>query len=127
MIAEYLMLVQRRRWKGALAGAPIAPAHARLYFALKTRRVRMKQFKDRVAVITGGGSGLGRAMAMRFAGEGMQIVLADTDEKALAGTEADLKHLGAKVLVVKTDVSKADQMETLARKTLDAFGGVHLV
>jgi len=87
----------------------------------------MQQFKDRVAVITGGGSGLGRAMAFRFAREGMKIVLADMDEKAMASTEAELKGLGATVLSVKTDVSKGDQVEALAQKALATFGGVHVV
>ena len=87
----------------------------------------MKQFKDRVAVITGGGSGLGRAMAFRFAREGMKIVLADMDEKAMATTADELRVLGAEVLPVNTDVSKADQVEALAQKTLAAFGAVHIV
>ena len=87
----------------------------------------MKQFKDRIAVVTGGGSGLGRAMARRFASEGMKIVLADMDEPAMAHTEAELTGKGAAVLSVKTDVAKAEQVETLARKTLETFGAVHIL
>jgi NAD(P)-dependent dehydrogenase (short-subunit alcohol dehydrogenase family) len=78
-------------------------------------------------VITGGASGLGRAMADRFAREGMRIVLADVEPTALARAEADMKTAGAEVISVRTDVSKAADVEALAQKTLAAFGAVHLV
>jgi NAD(P)-dependent dehydrogenase (short-subunit alcohol dehydrogenase family) len=87
----------------------------------------MKDFQGKVAVITGGASGLGRAMADRFAREGMSIVLADVEPSALAKAEAEMKAAGAKVIGVRTDVSKAAEVEALAQKTLAAFGGVHLV
>jgi NAD(P)-dependent dehydrogenase (short-subunit alcohol dehydrogenase family) len=87
----------------------------------------MKEFKGRTAVITGGASGLGRAMAERFAREGMNIVLADVEPDALARAEAEMKAAGAEVLAVRTDVSKAAEVEALAQKTLAAFGAVHLV
>ena len=87
----------------------------------------MKNFQGKVAVITGGASGLGRAMAERFAREGMSIVLADIEPNALAKAEAEMKAAGAKVIGVRTDVSKAIEVEALAQKTLAAFGGVHLL
>ena len=87
----------------------------------------MKDFQSKVAVITGGASGLGRAMADRFAREGMHIVLADVEPDALARAEAEMKAAGAKVIGVRTDVSKAAEVEALAQKTLAAFGGVHLL
>ena len=87
----------------------------------------MKDFQGKVAVITGGASGLGRAMAERFAREGMRIVLADVEPTALARAEADMKAAGAEVISVRTDVSKAADVEALAQKTLAAFGAVHLV
>ena len=87
----------------------------------------MKDFHGKVAVITGGASGLGRAMADRFAREGMRIVLADVEPNALAKAEAEMKAAGAKVIGVRTDVSKAAEVEALAQKTLAAFGAVHLV
>jgi len=87
----------------------------------------MKDFQGKVAVITGGASGLGRAMADRFAREGMSIVLADVEPNALARAEAEMKAAGAKVIGVRTDVSKAADVEALAQKTLAAFGGVHLL
>jgi NAD(P)-dependent dehydrogenase (short-subunit alcohol dehydrogenase family) len=87
----------------------------------------MKDFHGKVAVITGGASGLGRAMADRFAREGMAIVLADVEPNALARAEAEMKAAGAKVIGVRTDVSKAAEVEALAQKTLAAFGAVHLL
>ena len=87
----------------------------------------MKQFKDKVAVITGGASGIGLALARRAAAEGMQLVLADIEEGPLAAAAAELKGAGARVLTVKTDVSRAGEVENLAAQTLQAFGGAHLV
>ena len=87
----------------------------------------MKDFQGKVAVITGGASGLGRAMAERFASAGMRIVLADVEPGVLAKAEAEMKAAGAKVIGVRTDVSRAAEVEALAQKTLAAFGGVHLV
>ena len=74
----------------------------------------MKIFKDKVAVITGGASGLGRAMADRFAREGMRIVIADVDAAMLARAEAEMQAAGADVLAVRCDVSKAADVEALA-------------
>jgi NAD(P)-dependent dehydrogenase (short-subunit alcohol dehydrogenase family) len=87
----------------------------------------MKEFKDKVAVVTGAASGIGRGIAERCAQEGMRVVLADIEEAALAQTEQALKAGGAAVLAVRTDVSKAGDVEALAHKTLDAFGAVHLL
>lgn len=87
----------------------------------------MKHFKDRVAVVTGGASGIGRAMALRFAREGMKIVLADIEEEALARTQAEFRALGHTVFAVRTDVSKAGDVETLAERTLHAYGAAHIV
>ena len=87
----------------------------------------MKEFKDKVAVITGAASGIGRGIAERCVMEGMKVVLADINEADLAQAEGELEELGGTVLSVKTDVSKRDEVEQLARRTLDAFGGVHLL
>ena len=87
----------------------------------------MKEFADRVAVVTGAASGIGRALAERFAAAEMKVVLADVEAEALRAAEQDLKAQGADVLGVVTDVSKADQVESLAQRALDTFGGVHIV
>lgn len=87
----------------------------------------MKEFKGKVAVITGSASGMGRAIAERLAQEGMKIVLSDIEQKALDNAEAEMKAAGYTVLAVRTDVSKAEDLQALAKKTLDKFGAVHLV
>jgi len=87
----------------------------------------MKEFKDKVAVITGAASGIGQGLAQRCAKEGMKVVIADIDEKGLRRNERRLKRLDTAVLSVRTDVSKANDIEQLAQKTIDAFGEVHLL
>jgi NAD(P)-dependent dehydrogenase (short-subunit alcohol dehydrogenase family) len=87
----------------------------------------MKEFKDKVAVITGAASGIGRALAKRCVLEGMKAVLADVEVESLTKTEASMKAAGATVLAVRTDVSQARDIEALAQKSLDAFGAVHLL
>src|SRR5262245_55918335 len=87
----------------------------------------MKDFKDKVAVITGAASGIGRALADRCVQEGMKAVLADVEAEPLATAEASLKASGATVLAVQTDVSQARDVEALAQKTMEAFGAVHVL
>jgi NAD(P)-dependent dehydrogenase (short-subunit alcohol dehydrogenase family) len=87
----------------------------------------MKEFHDKVAVITGAASGIGRGIAERCAQEGMKVVLADVEEAALAQTGQELRANGATILAVRTDVSQANEIEALARQTLKAFGAVHLL
>jgi NAD(P)-dependent dehydrogenase (short-subunit alcohol dehydrogenase family) len=87
----------------------------------------MNEFKGKVAVVTGAARGLGRGIAMRCAREGMNVVLADIRADALMQTEADLKALGARTLVVQTDVSRADDVDRLAAKSFDTFGTVDLL
>ena len=71
----------------------------------------MKEFKDKVAVITGAGSGIGLALTERCAKEGMKVVLADIDEKFLRKAERKMKRLEADTISVLTDVSKVNDIE----------------
>ena len=87
----------------------------------------MSAFRDRIAVVTGGGSGIGAAMARAFASRGARIVLADLDEKAMAAVAKDLETKGSQVVSVLTDVSKRGNVERLADTTLSHFGAVHLL
>ncbi|MCK4284708.1 MAG: SDR family NAD(P)-dependent oxidoreductase [Candidatus Lokiarchaeota archaeon] len=87
----------------------------------------MKDFKNKVAVITGAASGIGQGLAERCAKEGMKVVISDIDEKRLRRLERKLNREGAHVLSVLADVSKAIAVEDLAKKTLETFGEVHLL
>ena len=80
-----------------------------------------------MAVVTGAASGIGLALSERLAVEGMHVVMADVEEIALNSAAAALRADGASVLAVPTDVSRADDVEALAKETLSAFGGVHLL
>jgi len=87
----------------------------------------MKEFKDKVAVITGAANGIGFGIAERCAQLGMKVVLAGINTETLATAEEKLKPSGASLLSVKTDVSKREDVEGLAQKTLDTFGAIHLL
>ena len=87
----------------------------------------MEQFRQKVAVITGAGSGLGRGMAHYAAGEGMRVVVADLEEPALAETVAQVEEIGAEVLGVPTDVTDPAAVDALADAAFDRFGAVHLL
>ena len=87
----------------------------------------MKDVKDKVAVITGAASGIGRGMAESFVEAGMKVVLSDVDRHALEVTAKMLKDAGADVHAVVTDVSKPEQVETLSKETLKKYGAVHVL
>jgi len=87
----------------------------------------MKQFRERVAVVTGGASGIGFATAERLAAEGMKLVLGDIEPGALDAAVKKLEAGGAQVLGVRTDVSLSADVERLAQRALERFGGVHVV
>ncbi len=87
----------------------------------------MQQFKDRVAVVTGAASGIGLAMAERFAAEGMKVVLADIENNPLQAAAATIKAKGVPVLAQVCDVSKPEQVEMLAKATYETFGAAHVV
>jgi len=87
----------------------------------------MKNFNDKVAVITGGASGLGREFALKAAELGMKLVLADVQQDALDATQAELEGKGATVLAMLCDVRHGDEVQALADATMAKFGAVHLV
>lgn len=87
----------------------------------------MKNFKDRVAVITGAGSGFGREFALIGARLGMKLVLADVQQDALDTVKAELEAQGAQVLAMRCDVRHAEEVQALADATMAKFGAVHLV
>jgi NAD(P)-dependent dehydrogenase (short-subunit alcohol dehydrogenase family) len=86
----------------------------------------MKSFDGRVAVVTGGASGIGLALARRFASEGMKIVIGDVEAPALDAAVNDLKASGAEVEGIVTDVSDAAQVQALADAAVERFGAIHI-
>jgi NAD(P)-dependent dehydrogenase (short-subunit alcohol dehydrogenase family) len=86
----------------------------------------MKELRGRVAVITGAASGFGRELAVLCAAEGMKLVLADIDEKNIAGTVARLPQ-GTEAVAVGCDVSRAESVKALADRAYAAFGATHLL
>ncbi len=87
----------------------------------------MDELAGRTAVITGAGSGMGKAFALRFAAEGMAIVAADIQPDALAATVAELTATGHQVAGIATDVADPDSVQQLADAAYERFGAVHLL
>ena len=84
-------------------------------------------FKGKTAVLTGAGSGFGLECARIGAKLGMNLVLADVQQDALDKAAAEMQAMGAPVLAMKVDVSKAEQVEALGAATLARFGAPHFV
>ena len=87
----------------------------------------MRTFRDKTAVMTGGASGIGLALAKACASRGMDIVLADIEVGSLEAAAERLGSQGTEVLAVPTDVSRLEQVEALAARAYDRFGKVHLL
>ena len=87
----------------------------------------MRDFDGKVAVVTGAASGMGKAFSERFALEGMKVVLADFEEKALAATVQEFKQREFDVIGVVADVSSSEAVHEMARKAFEAYGKVHIL
>jgi short-subunit dehydrogenase len=84
----------------------------------------MKEFKDKVAVITGAASGIGYGIAEKFTKEGNKVILADIESKALSEAEHKLKKINSNVSGISIDVAKIDDIKRLAKSCIDKYGKV---
>jgi NAD(P)-dependent dehydrogenase (short-subunit alcohol dehydrogenase family) len=87
----------------------------------------VEEFAGKTAVVTGAGSGMGKAFALRWGAEGMNVVIGDIQQDALDATVAELSAAGVPVLGLRTDVSKLSDIEALADAAESRFGPIHLV
>lgn len=87
----------------------------------------MESLRDRVAVVTGGGSGIGRALAEAFAREGARVVVADLEQAALDEVVETIRKGGAEAIGVRADVSVRGDVHALADRTWSTFGAVHVL
>jgi NAD(P)-dependent dehydrogenase (short-subunit alcohol dehydrogenase family) len=87
----------------------------------------VESFKDTVAVVTGGGSGIGRALALALARAGSRVVVADVDEAAMAAVGGEIQDLGGHAVTMRTDVSRLEDVQALAERAFTTFGGVHVL
>ena len=87
----------------------------------------MARLNNKVALITGGGAGIGRATAVLFAREGARVAVIDHDQAAGAETVALIRAVGGEGLFVHTDVTEAEQVEAAVKATVDRFGGLHVL
>jgi NAD(P)-dependent dehydrogenase (short-subunit alcohol dehydrogenase family) len=85
------------------------------------------ELRGKTAVITGGASGIGRALSLRLAREGANVVVADLDETGMAAVAGEAQALGVKALAARTDVSDRGQVEALAVRAFETFGAVHVL
>ena len=93
--------------------------------------------KDRISIVTGGSSGIGRGIALEFAREGARIVIADIQESPLQGkyheidvttpTVQEIENLGVQGIFIKTDVSEESQVAQMIQRTVEHFGGLDIL
>jgi len=85
------------------------------------------KLKDKVAIITGGAEGIGKATAIEFVKEGAKVVVADANLELAEKTVEELKRLGGEAIAVKVDVSNPDDVNAMVSKTLERFGRIDIL
>ena len=87
----------------------------------------MDRLKDKVAIVTGGGRGIGKAIALGFAAEGARVVVAARTQSEIEAVEAEVLNNGGEAIAQATDVADEEAVERLIKSTLDRYGGVNIL
>lgn len=85
------------------------------------------RFKDKVAIVTGGASGLGRAIALHLAKDGANVVIADVNLESANKVVDEIKALNARAITTKTDVAKLEEVKQMVKAALDEFGQIDML
>ena len=85
------------------------------------------KINDKIAIVTGGGNGIGKAIAMRLADEGVKVVVADLNDEAAQKVIDEIKDKGGDGLVVSCDATKPEDVDAMVQKTLDAYGVIDIL
>ena len=85
------------------------------------------RLKDRVAIVTGGGQGIGRAICLTFAREGANIIIAEHNQSTAEAVAKEVSALGVRSLAIATDVSNGDAVHAMVAQTLEAFGRIDIL
>lgn len=85
------------------------------------------RLKDKIAIVTGAGSGNGRGIALRFAREGCAVACADIDEDSARRTAAEIEALGQQSVAVRADISKRDQVQAMVSQVMERFGRIDVL
>ena len=101
-------------------------AQKRSYFSSR-KAIYMRRLEGKIAIITGSGSGIGRATATLFATEGCKIVVADFDSKGGEETVKNIKDNGGDAIFVKTDVTKNDEVKMLVDRAVERYGRIDIL
>src|SRR3954464_8776595 len=120
---------------GPLLGRPPALSHRRIlrdtrvggraHAFLRPNNTGSAQMTKKTAIVTGGGSGLGEAIAKALAGRGVNVVLADIDLKGAERVARDIRASGGTASAIHQDVAQPEDSETVIKHALDTYGGLH--